>query len=67
MKKRESLRKYLTNFYEKKLKYKLTFNYKKPGNVQLDLFYKNNFIYKFDIYCSEYESVNHNNLFITGM
>jgi len=60
----EKFTEYFTNFYEKKIKYNLTFNYKKPGNLQLDLFHKNNFIYKFDIYSVEYKSVNHNKNFL---
>ena len=52
---KEKLVQLFINFYNKKLKYKLTINNKKSGNVQLDLFYRNNFIYKFDIYCSEYK------------
>ena len=54
--KRDNLVKLIVNFYSKKLKYKLTVNNKKSGNVQLDLFYKGIFIYKFDIYNFNYNS-----------
>lgn len=64
---KETLVQIFANFYNKKLKYKLTINNKKSGNVQLDLFYKNKFIYKFDIYCSEYNSSVFNNHFITNV
>jgi len=64
---REKLVQLFSNFFNNKLKYKLTINNKKSGNVQLDLFYRNKFIYKFDIYCSEYNSSVFNNLFITNV
>lgn len=64
---KEKLVQIFAKFYNKKLNYKLTINNKKSGNVHLDLFYRNNFIYKFDIYCSEYNSSVFNNLFITNV
>ena len=63
----EKFSEHFIKFYEKKNEYNLTFNYKKPGNLQLDLFHNNQFLYKFDIYSLEYESINHNkNLYPKG-
>ena len=60
----EKFSEHFINFYEKKNKYNLTSNYLKPGNLQLDLFHNNQFLYKFDIYSLDYESINHNKNFI---
>ena len=62
--KRDDMVKLIDNFYSKKLKYKLTVNDINSGNVQLDLFYKGSFIYKFDIYSLSYNSSIFNKAFI---
>lgn len=53
-----------SNFYKQKVHYNLSINNKKEGQVHLDLFYKNNFIYKFDIYSEKFKSENFNGNFI---
>ena len=55
------------NYYKNKKRYSITLNKKVTGNLQIDLFYNNYFIYKFDIYSSSFLSNNFDKNFIENV
>ena len=59
-----SFEKSITKHYENKTHYSLGKIVKTKSNIQIDLSFKNQFIYKFDLYAYDYESKIYNRNFI---